>query len=281
MKSSFKLIFTAILVSITSCSEQNSEEKEKVLLKSENKSFSPVNLETSDKYYNLSANSNISKSKIIQKAFIKIESKKLHETKKYLDSIFISNGAYYENEKLNNNKSYYLDVRIPNNQFSNVTNKLNDVNSKTIELNINKEDITEDYYDTETRLESKKKYLIRYYELVSKAKNVEEVLLIEEKIKELEEEIDASKGRINLMDNQIAFSKLTIEIITPEKLFNPKSTNTKSFITQLKKSFLEGYCTIKNIFLNLVSKWPILLFISGFYYLFRRKIKSTISKFRK
>ncbi len=87
-------------------------------------------------------------------------------------------------------------------------------------ISINTDDITDSYFDTETRLKNLEKSLDKYYEFFEKADNTEDMLAIQEKIDSTTTDIELLKGRLNLWDNQVNYSTLTISIYQEEDLIN-------------------------------------------------------------
>ena len=74
------------------------------------------------------------------------------------------------------------------------------------------EDVTEDYYDTEIRLKNKELYLEKYRDFLEQAKTVKDMLEVQEKIRNMEEEIESAKGKLRFIDDKVNFSTLDINI---------------------------------------------------------------------
>lgn len=74
------------------------------------------------------------------------------------------------------------------------------------------DDVTEGYLDLKIRLENAEKIRNRYLALLDKAQNVEEILKVEKELERINTEIDLLKGKINLMDNQIAYATIQVNI---------------------------------------------------------------------
>jgi hypothetical protein len=85
---------------------------------------------------------------------------------------------------------------------------LGEVNYK----NVYADDVTEQYYDWKIRLENMEKARKRYLELLDKAANVQETLLVEKELERLNGEIDAMKGKISRMQHLVAYSTITVNV---------------------------------------------------------------------
>ena len=72
------------------------------------------------------------------------------------------------------------------------------------------EDITSDYYDARTRLDTMEKSLETYYDFLDSAKNIDESLKVQTQINDLTLRIESLKGQLNLWDSLLAESTVSI-----------------------------------------------------------------------
>jgi len=91
------------------------------------------------------------------------------------------------------------------------------INSK-----ITSDDITSNYYDSKTRLETKQKSLLKYYEFLGKAKNTTELLSIQSAIDNLTADIEVLEGQIKMWDTLVSESTLDITINQKDDPLKPK-----------------------------------------------------------
>jgi hypothetical protein len=99
-------------------------------------------------------------------------------------------------------KSEYL------NQALDDIGKLGKVSNKTLSA----DDITDRYYDTKIRLDNARKAREKYLDLMQKAQNVQDMVAIEKELDRLNGEIDLLEGQMNRMQNDVAYSTITIYI---------------------------------------------------------------------
>jgi len=154
--------------------------------------------------------------KIIKDAAIGVEvyDYKLFRIK--LDSLVKSLNGYIANDNLyNNDESINCDVaiRIPEKNFDKFLQLLEKGTEKTLYKNISTRDVTEEFIDIEARLTNKKSVEKRYAQLLSKARNVKDILEIEEKLRVIREEIESSQGRLNYLNSQVSLSTIYLTII--------------------------------------------------------------------
>lgn len=81
-----------------------------------------------------------------------------------------------------------------------------------VNFTISSEDITESYYDAQTRLASMEKTLERYYEFLEDSRNIEETLSVQYQIDNLTLEIESLKGKLKLWDSLLAESTVELTI---------------------------------------------------------------------
>lgn len=207
--------------------------------------------------------------KIIRTADISISSKDIYASKHTVDSLLKKLDGYYDSENFSNSYSlsYSLKIRIPSVHFDAFINGLGKGTDKITEKDITARDVTAQYIDLQSRIETKRVYLNRYNELAKKAKTVEDILKIEEQSRVIIEEIESSEKEFRYLSKQIALS--TIEIyISQEKEYTPKET--PSFGKQLLSALENGWYGLKGLFFFLITIWPLYLFIPLIIFLAKR-----------
>lgn len=133
-------------------------------------------------------------------------------------------------------------------------------------------DVTESYFDAESRLNTKKEVKKRYEEILRKrAKTVDDVLKTEEKIRVIQEEIDATKGRLIYLNNRISFSTIEIELYQDVEFKELPDSNKINFFTKVKEGFVNGSNIILTIFLGIVNIWPLLILGFVLFIIFKKR----------
>lgn len=77
---------------------------------------------------------------------------------------------------------------------------------------ISSSDITDQYYDSQTRLTTLEKTLEKYYEFLDNAQNVEEQLEVTRYINDLTSEIEQIKGSLKRWDALVAYSTISLNL---------------------------------------------------------------------
>lgn len=104
-------------------------------------------------------------------------------------------------------------VRIPAERFEEAFNRILDI-GRLIDKSIETQDVTEQYMDLSARLELARETRERLYLLLERTDDVEERLHILREIRRLTDEIEEIQARFNLLKEQIAFSTITVELVS-------------------------------------------------------------------
>jgi hypothetical protein len=132
---------------------------------------------------------------------------KVDESKRSIMQIAQQSGGYVESVQENS-----IIIRVPAARFFDIFQQvlsLGQVHSKSIESI----DVTEYYQDISTRLQVAEITRARLYKLLDKTTDTEERVKILQEIRRLTEEIEKLKLTQELLEQQIAFSRIIIQLI--------------------------------------------------------------------
>jgi len=205
----------------------------------------PVNLQTHEK-------------KIIKDGKIGLLADSVEAIQHALSLVVKKYGGYIAVEKLSNEayrKTLDMTIRIPAKNFENLISEVENGKCKVLYKNINARDVTEEFMDIESRLQTKRKFVERYQELLKKANVVKDILEIEENLRTLQEEIESSEGRLKYLNDQVDYSTLDISVNQSKETV----TVTPTFGNNILDSIKIGWQTLVTIFLFIIKIWPILL----------------------
>ena len=274
MKQLVRIILIAFLVA--SCAPKSAEQIDAMML-------SKIDKKEASQPLKNTAVSVVIKKKIIKDGRLGMDVKNLSASKTNIDTIVRNLGGYYDNESLSNNDyatAYDLKIRIPSDKFEILIEKIESGEGEVSYKEIDARDVTEEFIDLETRLGNKQKYLTRYQELLRNAKNIKEILDIEEKIRVLEEEIESTTGRLKYLNDQVNYSTLELNI-SQKKAFKYTPPFRQNFFEKLKQSLSRGWYGFVDFFFFLLSNWAILILLSVLIWLwmkYRKRRKSRKQK---
>jgi len=222
--------------------------------------------------------------KIIKTGTLDLEVKDYNKYYTALRDVVRRTGGYIATE--DQNQSDYkleniLTVKVPVAQFDEVMTLMTTTTGeeKVVVRKITSQDVTGEVVDTKSRIEAKKQARLRYMELLKQAKNIGEILQVQDEINSIQEEIEMGSGRVIYLNHSAAFS--TIQL-TFYQVLNPSQQpqTDPSFFTKLWNSFDKGWDFIKNLVLALITIWPLWIVCLGAWYALKKwsKVRSQTSK---
>ncbi|HIP47936.1 MAG TPA: DUF4349 domain-containing protein [Lutibacter sp.] len=162
-------------------------------------------------------------------------------------------------------------VRIPSESFQPMVDSIIK-SAKTLDRrDVSKKDVTEEFVDLQARLKAKRKLEERYLQLLSKARNVKDMLEIERQLANIREEIEAKQGRLKYLQSQVSMS--TIHLDFYEMIATVKAPS-QTYLSRLWRAAKGGFTGIGNFLIGVVYLWPFILI--GIFVVFF--IKRTIRK---
>lgn len=166
-----------------------------------------------------------------------------------------------------------IEIKVPAGFFDQLVNELPDDNGKQLERNISAEDVTDQMIDIQARLATKKATRDKYLEFLKQAKNVEEVLKVQEAINRIQEDIESTEGRLAYLRAATGYSTIHLSFFEPKSgyYYNHKA----SYGSRIIQSIIRGGSWLANLFLGVVTLWPflILAILIGIFIRKRRQAK--------
>jgi len=194
--------------------------------------------------------------KIIKTGTIGFETKDLNKTKSLIvHAVQELNGYIAIEDALVNEDGFisnYLKIRVPADNFDLLVNKISESGSKLIRKRIDLSDVTEEYIDVETRINTKKAIKSRYLELLKQATKVDEILNIEREIGKLQIEIERVERRMRYLNSQIAYSTIWVD-------YYQETTSKFDFFSKLSDGFKKGWDVFKWLIIGLSHLWVFIL----------------------
>ncbi|MCQ2576940.1 MAG: DUF4349 domain-containing protein [Treponema sp.] len=151
--------------------------------------------------------------KIIRNGSIGLEVESLSETLKQIENWVSELGGYISSS---DEGSTWLNVRahVPEGSFDRAMEMTGGF-GKLVYKNISSRDVTDQYYDIETRLKNKRLLLEKLQGYLKEAKNVSEIMQVESKIENCTSEIESLQGQINRLSKEIDYSEIYINANLP------------------------------------------------------------------
>ena len=210
--------------------------------------------------------------KIIKNASINAEVKDYKAFYGALHEKVKSFGGYIAQEE-QNQSDYKIEnslvIKVPVDQFDNAVVQLTVNTEKINEKKITSEDVTTEVFDTKSRMEAKRQVRLRYMDLLKQARNMDEILKVQNEINGIQEEIESGTGRIQYLSHASAYSTINLTYFQVLNV-SAKDQGKPGFGTELANSFSVGWNWIRDLFIGIVAIWPLFFLVAFVVIMYKR-----------
>lgn len=126
-----------------------------------------------------------------------------------------TSGGYLMESNTYGNNNVHMRFGVPSSLLEKTLDSISKIGVET-GRSISAEDVTDQVVDMEAELSNRKILRDKLRALLSKAKDVKDVLAVETELTRIQTEIDSIEGRLKKMKENISFSKVSISI-SPKK----------------------------------------------------------------
>lgn len=205
--------------------------------------------------------------KIIYNAHLSIESIEYEKTRSELLAAAAAAGGYVESSSQygsaeEGNRWVDLTLRIPSQNYNSFLTAAENAGS-LLQKDESTQDITREYVDVEARLSSLKNQEQRLQELAAQAESLEDLLAIEQRLADVQYEIESYTAQQRLFDDQVDYSTVTINL-SEVRVYTPVKRGFGSRIVSAFQSswsdFGEG---VQDFAVGLVYALPSLLVLAA------------------
>lgn len=163
-----------------------------------------------------------------------------------------------------------LSIRVPSASFDNLMNDLGNAAKEVHRRQVNVQDVSAEYYDTEARKKAQQAAEQRYIELLKQARTVGEVMEVQQKIDEIQENVEANQGRLNYLNDQVQYSTIALTVV---KNFQYAPSDSPNFFSRMGSAFGNGWQGVLQFFIRVIALWPFWLAVGFVTWMVRRLIK--------
>ncbi len=170
---------------------------------------------------------------------------------------------------LDNEWLYVTTIRVPPIHFQALLNGLAGL-GRIERKELSTEDVTAEHADVNARLQTKRAMEQQYTTLLSKAQKIKDILDIEQKLGEVREEIEATESRLKTLNNEVAYSTITLTLYQPLPQSVPDAP-VVSLGSRTVEAFYGGWQLLTSLFIGAINLWPVLLLGVGGWVLWQRR----------
>ena len=174
---------------------------------------------------------------VIRSAHRAIETKAYDEDALLIDDLVSEYGAYYENRSVSGRDQRVLTavIRVPSESLDRFLTAM-DVVGTIVSREDLAEDVTDEYFDTETRLSVLRAQLEQLNEMTASATSVSDLIEINERANEVTADIEYYEGRIRSMESRRDYSAVSLRLTEIVEKTDPE-TPRKSLTERMREAF--------------------------------------------
>ena len=180
--------------------------------------------------------------KMIYRASIEVQTQDYTTSEAAITELVKSCGGYFESKSLSNRSSGYrygeFTVRVPAAEYEHFCEQVGSLCHVTY-MSSSAENITEEYYDTDSRLKTAQIKLERLQELLSKADNMADIITIESAISDTEYEIESLSGTLRHYDALVDYATVSLTLSETYKLDENEGAPL-TFGARIARAFTNG-----------------------------------------
>ena len=234
-------------------------------------------------------NSTITADKIIYSAEAAIETKEYDKTIEAIGAMVNNYGGFMESSSIggtgygyNRGRTAYFTIRIPSDKFSALTGSLSQLGNVSY-CNTYTENVTTQYIDVESRLESYRIQEERLLAMLEKAELLEDMLTIEDHLANVRYNIESYTTQLNYLDRQVSYS--TVNLNVEEVVdYTPDQSVTRTFGDRMQGAFSDSLDSIVELFqgliLFLLRAWYLIIAIILIVVFLTRRARRELQKRR-
>lgn len=206
--------------------------------------------------------------KIIKNADISFQTK---EFDKFIDSLndainsvggFIQNSEIYEGgiSTARYSRSASVSVRVPANRYNEFINTVGNLGAVT-RSNEYQDDVTFKYIDTESRIKALETEYDALMELLAKAESIDYIIILRERISEIQYELESYKAQIRKYDDLISYCTVNIDVeeVRVETVSGDKLSFGERISNGLSESFRDIGVDLENFAVWFVTSLPYII----------------------
>ena len=180
--------------------------------------------------------------KMIYRANIDLQTTDYETSEAAISNLVRSFGGYFKSRSLSNRSSGYrysdCTVRVPAESFESFCNQVGEM-CHVVYMSSSAENITESYYDTDSRLKTAQIKLERLQNLLANADNMADIITIESAISDTEYEIESLSGTLRHYDALVDYATVSLTLSETYKLDENEGAPL-TFGARIARAFTNG-----------------------------------------
>jgi hypothetical protein len=218
--------------------------------------------------------------KIIQNATLSLQVQDVGPAYDQVTGLATANGGFVATSRLSYDKDgaqiASVTLKVPANRYDAVLSDLRRLAVKVESEQNGSTDVTEEYTDLQSRLRNLEATEAQYLELMKTARNINEVLSVQDRLNTVRGEIERTKGRINLLDRSSDLGTIVVTL-RPVPAGAANGDGPQSLLTVAVRAWQASLTVLRVLATILVSVvvfgWWILPPLALVIYLLRNRVR--------
>jgi|GEM_PF-447558 len=178
-------------------------------------------------------------------------------------------GGYFESSNINasggagSTRYGYMTARVPESQFDNLLSYLRGVETVTFE-STNDQDVTQQYVDTQVRVEVLRQSLERLQELQAKSEDIESIIRLQEEMNSVIYSIESYTTDLRHLDAQIEYATVSLNLneLLPDQIITKTDPSLWSRISSTFIRSTSGVVTfLRGLLLLFTALLPVIILL--------------------
>ena len=208
---------------------------------------------------------------LIRTVSMSAETKDIMSVKNDIESQVRSAGGYIENSSMSGTgknrdlRVVYYTIRVPADKIDELITKVG--NSCTIlSSSENTSDVTLEYVDTKSRVESLRVEYDQLLKLLGQATDLDNIIILQNRLTEVRYQIESAESRIRVLENQVEYATLNLsitEVLEDTVIEEPHIVTYGEKVADQFKDMWEGTVEFfQDLLLGLIAAIPFLVFMA-------------------
>lgn len=163
----------------------------------------------------------------------------------YVETSKVGGKSYYDN---NVERTGYIVARVPSNKANEFLLSLKkSSNANVIKSEQSSENVSLQYVDAQSRVETLKIEQERLYDILKNAKELESIITLETRLSDIRYELEKYQSQLRLYDNQVEYSFVTLNFQEVKRI-SPSEEEKPTFFSRISDGLTTTFDDVSNGF---------------------------------
>ena len=174
------------------------------------------------------------------------------------------NYRWYYEDGGSGTKTLYMTIRIPTKHYRDFLKDLEGVGGSIRSSSMNVENITRRYNDQSVRIQALETQEKRLLEMMDKAETIKEMITVEDRLTEVQTELNQARTGLAVMDHDVAYSTIDLNLQEVIRYSENKITQTfgERIVSAFNNSFADFRDFLEDLSIALIYLLPYILLIA-------------------